>query len=161
MNGLIDWFKQQSQRDQIALMICAVCVTLALLWVVLIQPINQAAATSERRLQSSTASLARIKSMVTNLQYFESQQGQRSRGSQISIVGIIDQSSRAVGLSFSSVNPSANGEQATVRFDNAEQASMLQWLYNIENTYSATIEDLRLNSGQQAGYVSGSIRIKK
>jgi len=157
----MDWLKQQNQRDQIALLVCALCVSLAVLWVAIIQPVTNAANNSERRLQNSTASLARIKSMAANLQYYQSQNNQRASSSRISIVGVIDQSSRAVGLNFSSVNPSSNGEQATVRFDNADLANLLQWLYGLENTHSATIEDLRLNSGQQAGYVSGSIRIKK
>jgi len=162
MNWLsMNWFRQQSRRDQVALMICGICIALALLWLVLIKPINKAAVDSERRLQNTIATLARVKSLATSLQQFESQQRNRPRQQQISIVGVIDQSSRAVGLSFSSVNPSANGQEATARFDNAELSAMLQWLYDLENTYQTQVADLRLNNSTQAGYVSGSIRLKK
>ena len=162
MNGSIfTWFRQQSQRDQLALILCVVCVSLALLWLALIQPVSKAASNSEQRLQNSVATLARVKSLAANLQYYEGQQHNRPQRQQTSIVGVIDQSSRAVGLSFSSVNPSANGEEATVRFENTELSAMLQWLYDLENAHQAQIQDLRLNSSTQAGYVSGSIRIKK
>ena len=155
------WFRQQSRRDQIALIVCAICVALALFWLLLIKPINKAAFDSERRLQNTIATLARVKSLATNLQHYQSQQGNQPKQQQISIVGVIDQSSRAVGLGFSSVNPSANGQEATVRFDNAELAAMLQWLYDLENTYQTQIADLRLNGSTQAGFVSGSIRLKQ
>ena len=158
---VLKWLGQQSRRDQIALIICAICVALALVWLLLVQPIDKAAANSERRLESSMATLARVKELAADLQYHEGQQSNRSRQTQISIVGVIDQSSRSAGLSFSSVNPSANGQEATVRFDTAELAAMLQWLYELENTYQTQIEDLRLNSSTQAGFVSGSIRLKK
>jgi len=162
MNRVVfNWFRQQSRRDQIALIICALCVSLALMWGALIDPLNKAANDSARRLDSTIASLARVKSMVASLQYFENQKNNRSRSTQISIVAVVDQSSRAAGLNFSSVNPSANGEQATVRFDDAALASMLQWLYDLETSYQAQIEDLRLNGASQAGLVSGSVRIKK
>lgn len=157
----MNWFYQQSRRDQMALIICAVCVSLVLLWLVVIQPLGKAAADSEIRLHNSMATLARVKSLATNLQYFQSQQNNGSRQQQISIVSVIDQSSRSAGLNFSSVNPSANGQQATVRFDNAELPGMLQWLYDLENSYQVQIEDLRLNGSNQAGYVSGSIRMQK
>jgi general secretion pathway protein M len=157
----LKWFYQQSRRDQIALIICALCMSAALLWLAIIKPINTAASDSERRLQTSIATLARVQSLAANLQYFENQQNNRPRQQQISIVGVIDQSSRSAGLSFSSVNPSANGQEATVRFDNAELPAMLQWLYDLENSYQAQIEDLRLNGSTQAGYVSGSVRIRK
>ena len=160
-NGIFNWLGQQSRRDQIALGVCAICVSLALLWLVIIKPVNNASTSSQQRLQNSAATLARVQSLATDLQYHESQQRSRPRQQQISIVGVIDQSSRTAGLSFSSVNPSANGQEATVRFDNAELAAMLQWLYDLENAYQAKIKDLRLNSSNQAGFVSGSIRIQK
>lgn len=158
---ILNWFRQQSRRDQIALIVCTVVISLALLWVALIKPLNKATDDSLRRLDSSIATLARVKGLAANLQYYESQQKNKPRSNQVSIVGVIDQSSRAAGLNFSSVNPSSNGDQATVRFDNAALESMLQWLYELESSYQAQIEDLRLNGANQAGFVSGSVRIKK
>jgi len=160
-NSFFAWLRQQSRRDQIALMLCAVCVSLALLWMLLIQPINNATADSKQRLQNSVEILARVKSLASSLQYYEGMLRTQPGSQPISAVRIIDQSSRASELSFSSVNPSANGEEVTVRFDNVDFVAMLQWLYDLENTHQAKILDLRLNNTNQAGYVSGSTRIKK
>ncbi len=157
----MNWFKQQTRRDQIALIACSICVSLALFWVALIQPLNKASEDSVRRLDSSLATLARVKSLASSLQYYESQQSSQSRNTQISIVRVIDTSSRAAGLNFSSVKPSSNGSQASVRFEEASLENMLQWLYELESSYQAQIEDLRLNGSNQAGYVSGTVNIKK
>ena len=158
--AFIQLFNQQSRRDQVALSICTMSVLVAILWAGIIQPLGEAASNSERRLQNDVATLARVKSLAANLQYYENNQ-RRPRGQQISIVGVIDRSSRAAGLTYSSANPSGNGQEATVRFDRAPLAAMLQWLYDLENAYQVQIEDLRLSSSAEAGFVSGSVRIKK
>ncbi len=59
------------------------------------------------------------------------------------------------------LNPSRDGQTATVRFDNVSLASVVQWLYQLETNHNTLIEDLNLVAGNSPGNVMVTVRLRK
>lgn len=157
----MNWFFQQSRRDQIALIICAVCVALYLIWMLGLKPLSKATDQSVRNYENSTASLARVKSLATTLKYHEANAKKSTGSQQINIANLINTSTRANALNFATLNPSRNGQEATVRFDNAKLSSIVQWIYELETTHNVLVQDLNLVAASQPGQAMVTVRLRK
>lgn len=155
------WFQEQSSRDQMAIIICAVLLGVFLLWIAVAKPLSNAADRANQSNQLSADSLVRVKSLAATLQYYQTNAAARPRAQQISIQGAVNASVQAAGLSFSSLVPSANGEEASVRFESANYKNIIQWLHSLENVYDIKIASLNLTAGIQPGQVSVNIRLRK
>lgn len=157
----MNWFYQQSRRDQIALIICAVFLLIYLLWIAVIKPLNQAAETAVNRKQATAASLARVKVLAATLEEHQRRAAEQPRQEQMSMANLLDSSTRATGLRATSMDPSADGQTASVRFDNANLSSILQWLYELEHTHHVQIDYLSLIAANEPGQVMATVRVRK
>ncbi len=155
------WFQEQTRRDQIAIIICSVLVGVFLLWIVLIKPLSVAADRANESYQLTAESLARVKTLAASLKYYQTSAATRPRAQQISIQGAVNTSVQSAGLSFTSLVPSANGEEASVRFESASYKNIIQWLHSLESIYDIQIASLNLTAGIQPGQVSVNIRLRK
>lgn len=157
----MNWFYQQSRRDQIALIICAVFLVIYLLWIAVLKPLDQRAEMATTRQQATAASLARVKVMVATLEEHQRRTVEQPRQQEQSMANLLDTSTRASGLRTTSMDPSADGQTAAIRFDDAELSSVLQWLYELETTYRVQIEYLSLIAANEPGRVMATVRVRK
>lgn len=157
----MNWFYQQSRRDQIALIICGLFLLFYLAWILVIKPLDRAAETAINRQQATAASLARVKVLAATLEQHQRQAAEQPRQQQVSIANLLDTSTRAIGLRATSMDPSADGQTAAVRFDDADLANVLQWLYDLENRHQLQIEYLSLIAANQPGNVMATVRVRK
>ncbi|GAB1258610.1 type II secretion system protein GspM [Aurantivibrio plasticivorans] len=157
----MNWFLQQSRRDQIALLILSICVGLYCIWMLGVKPLANAKVQANNRYVAASESVARIKSLAAALKYHESMASEGNAPQDMNIASLIDTTTKANGLSFVTLNPSRNGEEATVRFDNVGLANLVSWLHQLENQYEAVVEDLNMVAGNEAGKVMATVRIKK
>ncbi|MEX1031859.1 MAG: type II secretion system protein GspM [Cellvibrionaceae bacterium] len=157
----MNWFYQQTRRDQIAIVIGGFCLGVYLLWLLALRPLSNAAESSATRYQSTAASLARVKTMAATLQYRQANATNRPQAQSVSIAGLVDRSTNAIGLRATSMDPSSDGQTAAVRFDSAELANILQWLHELETTHQVQIEYLSLNAANQPGQVMATVRLRK
>jgi len=157
----MNWFQQQTRRDQMAVIICAILLSVFLVWIAIIKPLSNAADRANQSNQLTADSLVRVKSLAATLQYYQTSAAKRPRTQQISIQGAVNSSVQAAGLSFTSLVPSANGEEASVRFESANYKNIIQWLHSLENVYDIQIASLNLTAGIQPGQVSVNIRLRK
>jgi type II secretory pathway component PulM len=157
----MNWFYQQSRRDQIAIAICAVFLAGYMLWLLALKPLTNAAENAERRQAATSASLARVKSLAATLQHHQNTADSRPRSQQVSIANLVDRTTSGIGLRATSMDPSADGRTASVRFDNADLAKVLQWLHDLEYDHQIQIEYLSLIAANQPGQVMATVRVSK
>lgn len=157
----MSWFYQQSRRDQIALIVCGVFLLAYLLWIAVVRPLDQAAETAVNRQQATAASLARVKGMVATLQEHQRRAAEQPRQQEVSMANLLDSSTRATGLRATSMDPSADGQTAAIRFDDAELSNVLQWLYELETTHRVQIDYLSLIAANEPGRVMATVRVRK
>jgi general secretion pathway protein M len=157
----MNWFYQQTRRDQIAIVICGVFLAAYLLWMLALKPLSTAADRAASRQQATAASLARVKSLAATLQHHQRSAADRPRTQQVSIANLVDRSTSAIGLRATSMDPSADGRTAAVRFDDAELANVLQWLYDLETNHQVQVEYLSLIAANQPGQVMATVRLSK
>ncbi len=157
----MNWFYQQSRRDQIALIVCAVCISIYLVWMLGLKPLAAATKQSKARYEATTTSLANVKSLAATLKYHEENAKASSGAGRISIASLIDTSTKSNGLNFVTLNPSRDGQEATVRFDNANLSSIVQWMYELETVHGTQIEDLNLVAASEPGQVMVTVRLRQ
>lgn len=157
----MNWFYQQTRRDQIAIAICAVFLTGYLLWLLALKPLSNAAEAAASRQAATSASLARVKSLAATLQHHQTAEASRPQTQQVSIANLVDRTTNGIGLRATSMDPSADGQTAAVRFDNADLANVLQWLHDLEYNHQIQIEYLSLIAANQPGQVMATVRVSK
>lgn len=157
----MNWFYQQSRRDQIALIICGVFLVVYLLWIAVIKPLDRVADTATNRQQATAASLARVKVLAATLEQHQRLADEQPRQQQVSMANLLDSSIRAIGLRATSMDPSADGQTAAVRFDDVDLANVLQWLYELEHNHQVQIEYLSLIAANEPGHVMATVRVRK
>lgn len=157
----MNWFYQQTRRDQIAIAICGFFLAVYLLWLLALNPLASAAESATNRQEATSASLARVKSLAAALQHSQETAASRPREQQVSIANLVDRSTRSIGLRAASMDPSADGQSASVRFDNANLAGMLQWLHELESNYQVQVEYLSLIAANEPGQVTATVRLSK
>lgn len=157
----MNWFYQQSRRDQIALIICGAFLLIYLLWLLVIKPLDQAAEQAVNRQQATAASLARVKVLAATLEQHQSRAAEQPRQQQVSLANLLDSSTRAIGLRATSMDPSADGQTAAVRFDDADLSNVLQWLYELEHSHQVQIEYLSLIAANEPGNVMATVRVRR
>lgn len=157
----MNWFQQQTRRDQIALLIAGFFLAAYLLWLLALKPLNSAAQNAAHRQEATAAALARVKSLAATLQHYQTTATSRPREQMVNIASLVDRSTSSIGLRANSMDPSADGETASVRFDNADLAKVLQWLYDLESKYQVQVQYLSLIAANEPGQVMATVRLSK
>jgi type II secretory pathway component PulM len=157
----MNWFYQQTRRDQIAIAICVIFLTGYLLWLLALKPLSSAAENAQNRQAATAASLARVKTLAANLQHQQNTAASQPRSQQVNIANLVDSTTSSIGLRATSMDPSADGQTAAVRFDNADLANVLQWLHDLEYNHQIQIEYLSLIAANQPGQVMATVRVSK
>ena len=157
----MNWFYQQSRRDQIALLIGATAIIVCGIWLLLLTPLAKATNDYALRYEGAKRSLAQIKALATELQYHRSTQNQSSSPGRGNNVGeLVTRTTSANNLSLTSSVPSGI-DRLSVKFDNAAFADLMQWLYDLEVNNQVQIEQLNLTPSGQPGFVAATIRLRK
>lgn len=157
----MNWFYQQTRRDQIAIAICGVFLAVYVIWLLALKPLANAADNAANRQQATAASLARVKVLAANLQQHQNNAAEQPRRQQVSIANLVDRSTSNIGLRATSMDPSSDGESAAVRFDDADLARVLQWLHELESDHQVQVEYLSLIAANQPGQVMATVRLSK
>ena len=110
----MNWFLQQSRRDQIALAAGGLCVVLYLIWMLGLKPLAAAAQDYSLRHEAAKRSLARVKSLATELRYYQTTQQAQPASGGGNLSDLINRASRGNNLSWASFNPGSGG-RASVR----------------------------------------------
>jgi general secretion pathway protein M len=157
MNQIFTLLNKYNRREQMMLLACALAVSVYLLWLVVLGPIQNKRDQLLAANTASTQALGRVQIMAAQIQQMRDQ---GTTASSANISGAIDSSLRANGLSMSGFQPGANGE-VRVRLERASYESLMQWLYEMEFKQGISVSDLSITATNDVGQVTVTLRLQK
>lgn len=159
MNNLTNYWASLGRRDQTALLICAVAVSLALIWWMLIQPSNNALAAQQTQTKAAAESLVAVREMAQELKQYREASG-TSTSSQAPLSQLIDRSLRTRSLTMSSFQPVREGE-VRLRLDDVPYSTFIAWLVEMETEEQLMTRELSVTPTRTSGRVDVNIRLAR
>lgn len=147
-------FNRLNKRDQIALVLLVLSLSLYLVLQGLVKPLQNAVALADQRVAAAGQSLERVRSLATRLQQ-SAEEPERSRGS---IAAVVDSSAAEAGLVLASMEPGADGSSLSLRVEDSTLSSLLYWLDVLERDGLA-VQTLTIVPVPQGQLVSASLRL--
>lgn len=124
------WWEARSAREKRLLLVMAALLTLVLVWLLIVRPLNDARANAEQRLAAATAELGKARADAAALK----QLGVRPAGAQpvpLPLDGFLMQAGGEAG--FTNLNILADGaSRATISVGNARPQAFFGWLAQLE-----------------------------
>ena len=158
MNGLKDWWNQNSVRDQLALVVLGFCFALFILYVGILKPFQNKRDTQLDVNESAMQALNRVHELASIYKNQGDSSGNQT--SSRSIVEIVDTSLRANDLRLSSMRPSGSSD-VQLRMDQVRFNDFLTWLAEMEVSEGIQVKDLTVATTDNPGVVSVNIRLHK
>lgn len=158
MQSLQRWFHRQGRRDQVALILLGLVLAGYLVLQGVIQPLQQAVGTAERRVVVAEESLGRIKALAARLVAHQGADSTTAAAGTISVAARVDASSANAGLRIASMEPAADGTSVGLSLDEAPLAAFMNWLLVLDGE-GIGVDSLTLLPAAQAGHVSATLRL--
>ncbi|MES2673959.1 MAG: type II secretion system protein GspM [Pseudomonadota bacterium] len=159
MNQLLASLSRFNRQEQIILLLGAVLVSILLIWLLLLSPLQSKRDRLLAINTASTQSLGRVQLLVRQVENLSQQSVQAGTGNE-DLSGLINSSLSENGLTMTGLQPGSGGE-ARVRIDKASSDSLLQWLFVLENKHRITIRDLTITATNAPGQVAVNVRLLK
>ena len=156
MNGLKEWWNQNSVRDQLALVALGFCFALFVLYAGILKPFQSKRDVQVQVNESAMSELNRVHELAT-LYKNQGKTASKQTGSR-SIVEIVDTSLRANDLRLSSMRPSGTSD-VQLRMDQVRFNDLLTWLAEMEVNEGMEVKDLSVATTDNPGIVSVNIRL--
>lgn len=156
MNRAMNWFKQQSRRDQAALAMLAMALAVYALVKVLVMPLQAAVELSQARLTAAQQSLANVQALAAKLAGLQEHSASGSSAENIAL--LVDASAARAGVQILSMEPAAEGNSVALRVDELALAVLMQWLQQLARD-GITVENLVLLPSRSDSLVSANLRL--
>lgn len=152
---LLDWYRALTQREQVYLLVAAVCIGLYVLLMGIWQPLSGARDDMARRNQLVSEQLGRVRMLAGELRQLEASGGNRNARN---INQLINSSTSEFGIRPTRIQPNSRGE-TQVRFENVGFADLLRWLHQLESVDGMAVREVAINQGDSGGIVKATVRL--
>lgn len=160
MESLLQQWRLLSRRDQTALLICGVALVCALLWWVVISPMQQSVAQQKSSTVAAGESYVRVQTMASELKSLRESGSRSSSNTDTPISQAVNRTLQQRGLVMGNFQPIRDNE-ARLRLDRAEYTKVVQWLIDLEQNYSIFSTELTVTPSSDSGVVSVNVRLSK
>lgn len=150
------WFLQLNQREQVSLLAMGVAVGLYLLYMLIWSPLDGARDRLAQQNEGVATSLQRVDAMVSEITRLR-ESGARP-GARRNLTSLINQSTSALALPVSRLQPNSRGE-IQVRLENAAFDDLLTWLYQMEYREGLLVREVSVTQAGSVGRVNATVRI--
>lgn len=150
------WLKL-SPREQGAVLLCAACMLLWLLWMWVVSPLQGAIEAREQTVVNTGHTLLRVQALAKDLQALRAQSGDKPLEA-ASLAQVVDQSVRRSRLQMAGFQPGRNND-ATVRFERVAFSNLLDWMATIESSGHVRVSEMSVQSSGDAGMVSATVKL--
>jgi type II secretory pathway component PulM len=150
------WFLQLNQREQLSLLVLGLAIGLYLLYMLVWSPLDGARDRLAEQNVGVAGSLQRVDAMVSEITRLR-ESGARPE-SRRNLTSLINQSTSALGLPVSRLQPNSRGE-IQVRFENAAFDDLLTWLYQMEYGEGLLVREVSVTQAGSSGRVNATVRI--
>ncbi|MBT8135462.1 MAG: type II secretion system protein M [Gammaproteobacteria bacterium] len=155
-----EWFAGLEQREQITLLAGAVVLVLALLWVLLINPLYISAGARVGQIESLRADVIRARQLSAEIASLRKTGASPLPDANQSLMLILERTARDSGLQ---VNQSRPLDESTVRvrFEAAPFEALVNWMGLLAQRYSIQIDIASLNKLDSPGLVDAQLTLKR
>ena len=144
------WFLQLNQREQLSLLALALAIGLYLLYMLIWSPLDGARDRLAQQNESVATSLQRVDAMVSEITRLR-ESGARP-GARRNLTSLINQSTSALALPVSRLQPNSRGE-IQVRLESAAFDDLLTWLYQMEYREGLLVREVSVTQAGSVGRV--------
>lgn len=150
------WFLQLNQREQLSLLLLGLAVALYLLYMLVWSPLDGARDRLAQQNEGVATSLQRVDAMASEITRLR-ESGARP-GARRNLTSLINQSTSALALPVSRLQPNSRGE-IQVRLENAAFDDLLTWLYQMEYREGLLVREVSVTQAGSVGRVNATVRI--
>lgn len=150
------WFARLTQREQTYLLVLALALGLYLLYRGAWLPLDSARDDLARQNVAVAGSLQQVDAMVSEIARLRESGTQP--GKRRNLTSLINQSTRALQLQVSRLQPNSRGE-VQVRFESAAFDDLLAWLHQMEYRDGLLVREVSITESGSPGRVNATIRV--
>jgi general secretion pathway protein M len=131
-----DWWEQLAPRERIMVSVCGVFISVALIWSMVIRPVYSGSAQLKEEVASKQAQLANLQELAGRITPANPGQPATRRGSNDSIVVVIDRTTRERSLAgYLKRNQPEGDSGVRLRFEGAPFDPLVEWLGELNQAY--------------------------
>jgi general secretion pathway protein M len=161
-----EWWQEQSQRDRRIVRIGAIFASIALLYLLLWQPLHQQRDKYRQQITDQRQLLQWMHQRSAEARALMKQPGGQSGQPRQPIIGsllsLVDKQARKAGLGkgLKRVEP-AGADQVRLWFDAVEFSRLVAWLGSLESEYGTRIESAVIDRTEAVGQVNARLVINR
>jgi general secretion pathway protein M len=158
MNDFRQWLAGLAPRERNLVYVAAGLLAVALVYLVIVLPLNSAASKRAARVDQKAADLALMRQMAPQLKAAAAMGGVVTNNQ--SLVVLIDRTGREAGLGGSIRDQSPSGEHGLrLRLESASFDALVAWLGNLQQQYGVRVEAATVDAAAAAGLVNASLTL--
>jgi len=150
------WFFNLTQREQLAVLILAAVVSIWLLAVTLLLPLQRARDNMADTNRATIEALKRVDGLASALQARRDNATRPARSRNLS--ALLNSSAESAGLRIARLQPNSSGA-VQLRFESVAFEALLRWLHDLEQNQGLLLEEVSVSQAGAAGTVSATLRV--
>lgn len=150
------WFTQLKQREQLSVLALILAVGLYLLYRLAWAPLDAGREQLEIQNRAVASSLQQVDAMVSEI--LQLRDGGAHTSTRRNLTSLINQSTSALNLQVSRLQPNSRGE-IQVRLEGAAFDDLLAWLNQVEYREGLLVREVSITQAGTVGRVNATVRI--
>ncbi len=158
MDPIKDWFNELSEQDQKITLIAGVVVSAVLIYLLIVNPLNE----SVNKLEIEVASKIKSDQWMSQQVSIIKTTGSSSRlaGSTLPLTSIINNTTRKFDLAVSR-RDSKSPNEMQVWFDNINFDNFVRWVAEVESKHGVSVATVNIRSRENNGITSVNVKLLK
>lgn len=156
-----DWFRALAPRERVMVSVCAVVVTITLLFVLIWDPLIRAHHQREQELTSARAMSQRLEDMAAIVQRVHSADGGANAANRsLSLLAAVDQSSKSGILSKPLTRLQPDGDKSVkVWVDDVAFDGLMRWIAELDHKYGVAVDSAEIERADTPGLVNAKLTL--
>ena len=158
MDAIKNWFSELSEQDQKITLLAAAVVSLILIFLLIINPLNESVNKLEVEVASKIKSDQWMSEQVSKVK--SSGSSGNMTGTTLPLTSIINTTTKKFDLPVSR-RDSKSPNEMQVWFDNVNFDSFLRWVAEVESKYGVSVATVNVRSRERNGITSINVKLLK
>ncbi len=153
----IDWFTQQSERDQKILKFGSLSLLVIVFYLLILQPLTQGRVQLRKQVETAQQDLIYIKQGAARI----ANSGSASSGTNAQSTNqVVNSTARKHGITVTRMSPKKDNTQLGLWLDEVEFSKLLTWVDEIQNK-GLSIESIDINQSSNLGLVKATLTVSR
>jgi general secretion pathway protein M len=158
-----EWISNLDPRERIFLGWGAVMTLGLLVYLFVLQPLQEGMEQAETQVKGKTEQLNRLQTMVREYkQLGPGEEGKTAKGGNESLLSLVDKTSSEQGLKNAIKRLTPEGDdKVRISLENAEFDKVVAWLAELAKEYRLHVDSLVLHPNDSIGFVNGNLQLQR